>query len=168
MKKLSILLIPLALFTVIVQQAAAWTPAPPIKIATHGWGAYEGNDMSIHFSMKNSHPFNRAAWRTCYSYKTEDGTAKSSEGDYRVKSGVVCWNRYASQSGSLTIQALKDLYHCECDETVKIVLSNPRSYTRAGGWGSACGAGGSWPCNFTTTATIKQPSRQCKVRLVCN
>jgi len=160
------LLVPVIVLAMIAQAAIAWTPNPSIKITAHGAPVYEGSQIKMNFSMQHSQPAHGAAWRTCYRYETKDGTAKKSEGDYRGKSGVVCWNRGAAKSGTLTIQTVKDYLGCECDETVNIVVSEPETFTR-NGTTPACGEQKPWPCTFTATAKIKSQLR-CKIRPICN
>ncbi len=153
-QKLIILLGPLLLMA-FLQPAIASS----VKVAAHSNKALEGNDIRIYFSMqRNTAPY-RTSWRTCYSYKTVDGTATASGpgSDYDSASGVVCWNQHTSNSEIVTIKTRPDRI-CEPNETVKIKLYNPRSSTRIG-WTDACGP---WPCHITAKATIKQDNSRVK------
>jgi len=161
------LLVPSIVLAMIAQLAIAGTPNSSIKITAHSQPVYEGSQIEIHFSMQHSQQRYGASWRTCYRYETKDGTASKSEGDYLGKHGIVCWDRGAAKSDTLTIQTVRDFIGCECDETVKIIISEPEAVTRIGRT-SACGDHGTWPCTFTATAKIKQQPRQCKIRPICN
>ncbi len=131
MKKLSVLLLPPVLLAASLQTASAlepnpFGPKPKISISAHSNAVYEGRDIKINFTIQTDRPSNSAAWRTCYNYRTEGGSA-AQDGyfrDYTAKSGKVCWNRYASRSDTLAIETLED-QRCEHDETFRIVLSQP-------------------------------------------
>ncbi|MCY4051636.1 MAG: hypothetical protein OXF60_09130 [Gammaproteobacteria bacterium] len=131
-----------------------------LQIKAHHDAVYEGKDIKMSFRLWVNGQPNTAPWRTCYQYRTEEGTA-TEDRDYRPNSGTVCWDQQAHSSGTVKIKTLWDRL-CENNETVKVVLTQPESLVLNEWREPSCSHGGQhWPCDFTATATIKQDSYTC-------
>ena len=119
---------------------------------------YEGHELTIKFRTASP-----TSYRMRYKYKTADGTATGSGWfkDYEPTSGYVYWAPQAYDAeAAVTVETKQDQL-CEHDETVKIVLTEPKFHHGSVGWIGSC-AGVSWlPCRFEAVATIKQHEQGC-------
>ncbi len=101
-------------------------------------------------------------FHTCYDYSTEDGSAVGHGWfrDYIPTQGTLCWD--SSGEHTVTVETLNDV-RCEHDESVKVILSNYRYYTRQG-WEKFCGSGYDHPCQVTATGSIRQGTHDCQAQ----
>ncbi len=117
---------------------------------------YEGHKLEFKF-ITTSPTSNRMR----YKYKTQDGTATGSGyfADYEPASGCVYWAPHAYEAEAVVTVETKQDSTCEHDETVKIILNEPKFYNALVGWHGSCG--GWLPCRFEATAKIKQHEQGC-------
>ena len=145
-------------------------PAGASSVTANNPAAYEGRDLTFTFRIAGPLWFH-----TCYDYRTDgagDGTnAGHGDGDangagwrrdYIPTQGTLCWERGQGGQRKVTVETLNDV-RCEHDETVRVILSNFRYYTRIG-WEKNCGSGHIYPCQVTATGTIRQHETGCQAQ----
>ncbi len=134
------------------------SPARADTIITTSPAASEGENLTFTFWMQP--PW----WRTCYDYRTADGSATGSGAvpDYTATRGTLCWERFQGGQQAVTVATRRDS-RCEQDESVKVILSNFR-YQSRDGWKQFCGPGHTHPCQVTATGSIQRHANDCKAQ----
>ena len=132
------------------------SPVSADSITTNSPQVYEGQRLT--FTVKMSRPL----FRTCYDYHTENDSMEDGIAagvgwfrDFIPTQGTLCWEPFRGGQRTVTVETVSGNHQlCEEDETVRVILSNYRYYTRAG-WLRFCGSGHRHPCQVTATGTIR-------------